>query len=277
MKKIQLLSTVLAAVSVLVLLPAGNSIQAKAAAKNYAVKYCTDEWRYMEGSTFDDDKASREVYYLQQDIKDGDSVAVYNTDSGASDLNLGTARLDTLTVCNTALSIIYTGGVTNCQILENSTCSVNGNVDNAYVYDVAYVTFTGNVTELNVITEATDEIKSNIGCKGTVGHLNAHSKDNARTFYNFYNFAKDSFVMESGCILTDESKYSKTASAVSTPAPTAAPAATASPASGTTSNAASSSEYDDVPKTSDNSLVLWMLGVAAVFAAGSFGFRKAAK
>ena len=71
MKKIQLLSTVLAAVSVLVLLPAGNSIQAKAAAKNYAVKYCTDEWRYMEGSTFDDDKASREVYYLQQDIKDG--------------------------------------------------------------------------------------------------------------------------------------------------------------------------------------------------------------
>ena len=127
MKKIQLLSTVLAAVSVLVLLPAGNSIQAKAAAKNYAVKYCTDEWRYMEGSTFDDDKASREVYYLQQDIKDGDSVAVYNTDSSASDLNLGTAKLDTLTVCNTALSIIYTGGITNCQILENSTCSVNGN------------------------------------------------------------------------------------------------------------------------------------------------------
>ena len=41
--------------------------------------------------------------------------------------------------------------------------------------------------------------------------------------------------------------------------------------------AASSSEYDDVPKTSDNSLVLWILGVAAVFAAGSFGFRKAAK
>ncbi len=274
MKRLKALVTTLAAVALLATLPQGNTLKAEAAeAKNYAVKYCPDEgngeWRYQEGSTFDDSASDRELYYLLQDLKDGDKVAVYNETSTAPALNLGNVKLGDLTICRTAMTVVYTGGIFECHILAGSVCSVNGDIDYAYVYDVATVTFPGNITEL-IATAQDEAFNSNIGCNGKVWHLNAYSINAPKTFYNLYNFSKNKLVIEDGSLKTEYYYYDKTTAASPAQAQASSTTSTA-PATG------SSGEYDDVPKTGENTLVFWFLATAVICLTGSLVLNRKTK
>lgn len=275
MKKIKALVTTLAAVALLSAMPQTNTLKAEAAEpKNYAVNFCSDygegEWRYQEGSTFDEEKTHREIYYLQQDLKAGDKVAVYNEASNASALNLGNVKLGDLTICHTAMTVVYTGGISECHILAGSVCSINGEIDNAHVYDAATVTFTGNVNEL-IATAENDAFNSNIGCNGKVWHLNAYSINAPRTFYNLYNFETNKLVIEDGSLKTAANYYSNTEPA--RPAQEQAPAAAATPAP----SAGNSGAYDDVPKTGENNLILWFLAASAFCLTGSMMLNRKTK
>lgn len=282
MNKMKAVVTTLAAAALLVLVPGSSTLKADAAeAKNFSVQYCPTyndgEWRYQEGSSFDESQSHREIYYLLQDLKAGDKIAVYNEDAGAPALDLGSVKLGDLTFCSTATTVVYTGGVSECNILAGSSCSVSGNIDTAHVYDVSSVTFSGNVTEL-IATADYEAFNSNIGCSGTVWHLNAYSINAPRTFYNLYNFSKDRLDISDGNLKTDPVYYDATAPAtaapaVTTPAPAAAP--TAAPAqTASSSQTSSASEYDSVPKTGENPFIFWLLTASGICLAGSLLVRK---
>lgn len=280
MKKIKALVTMLAAVALLALLPESSTLKADAAeAKNYAVKFCPNEnggdWRYQEGSTFDDEKSDRGIYYMLQDLKAGDKVAVYNTESDAEALNLGTVKLGDLTICGTTFTIVSTGGVSQCNVLPGSTCSISGNIDTAHVYDVATVTFVNNVTEL-IATAENESFDSNIGCNGTVGHFNAYSINAPRTFYDLYNFTQNKLDVSDGNLKT-ESYYYDTSAPASTPQPQATSAPSAPAASNTTAASSASNEYDDVPKTGESSLIFWLFAASVLSFTGSCILKKRAK
>ena len=275
MKKLKALVTTLAAVALLSVLPQANALKSEAAEpKNYVVKYCPDEgegeWRYQEGSTFDEEAAHREIYYLQRELKAGDKVAVYNEASNAPALNLGNVKLGDLTICRTAMTVVYTGGIFECHVLAGSTCSVNGEIDYAYVYDVATVTFTGNVTEL-IATAENEAFNSNIGCNGKVWHLNAYSINAPRTFYNLYNFEKNKLVIDDGNLKTEYYYYDNSEPVATAQAPAQSTSGTVTPSKGT------SGEYDDVPKTGENTLVLWFLAAAVICLTGSLVLNRKTK
>ncbi len=276
MKKFKALVTTMAVAAMLVLLPDSAAITADAATpKNYAVKYSVDDgdWRYQEGSEFDEDTQARELYYLLQDLKDGDKVAVYNDDCfTAPILDLGNVKLGNLTICRVTSAAVLTGGVSECHILAGSYCAINGNVDNAYVYDVATVTFNSNVDTLVATAERSD-FNSNISCTGTVWHFHAYSINDPRTFYDLYNFSEGKFAVDDGNLLTEYYFYDQYAVKGET-APTAStePLTATAPAA---SAAGSSAEvYDEVPKTGESPLVFCLLGASALCMAGSLGLRR---
>lgn len=276
MKKIRALVTTLAVAALLVLLPKSSAITADAAEpKNYAVQFMSsgEGWRYQEGSTFDESKTHREVYYLRQLLKDGDLVAVYSTrSSGSEALDLGTAKLGNLTVTGSEFAVIYSGDITECNILAGSSCSINANVETAHVYDVATVNFNKNVTEL-IATANEIDFNSNIGCGGTVAHFHAYSINQPRSFYNFYNFEKGTLLVQDGNLKTEYYHYDETA-----PANYTAPQNTSNTTSNkaTTPASGSADEYDDVPKTGETNLVFWFLAISAVCGIGSLILKKRA-
>lgn len=279
MKKIRALVTTLAVAALLVLLPKSSAITADAAApKNYVVRYISseNEWRYQEGSTFNEENSHREIYYLRQSLKDGDLVAVESKVSGADALDLGTAKLSNLTVLGSEFAVIYSGEISECYILAESACSINANVITAHVYDVATANFNGNVTELIATAEGLD-FNSNIGCSGTVTHFHAYSINQPKSFYNLYNFDKNTLNVQDGNLKTLYYNYDETA-----PANYTAPQSASNTAANTASNksttpaSGSADEYDDVPKTGETNLVFWFLAISAVCGIGSLILKKRA-
>jgi len=241
MKRIKTLLFMLAAAAFMILLPESASLKAEAAeAKNYAVKFLPDqnkgkgEWRWQEGSEFDEEKGHREMYYLLEQLQEGDKVAVYNESDGNAVLDLGSVKLGVLTICHPKLAIVHTGGISECQILNSSVCSISGDIDHAYVYDVTAVTFTGNVTELEAISTAKDDsFHSVIGCHGEVAHYKAYAEYANRTFHNIYNVQKGKLLVEDGSLKTQDNYYSTTPPAASVPQVTTAPVVNpTAPASG---------------------------------------------
>lgn len=278
MKKFKALVTTMAVAAMLVLLPDATAATANAATpKNYAVKYCADEndWRYQEGSEFDDDEQARELYYLLQDLKDGDTVAVYNDDcTTAPMLDLGNVKLGNLTICRVASAAVLTGGVSECHILAGSYCAVNGNVDNAYVYDVATVTFNNNVDTLVATAERSD-FNSSISCAGTVWHFHAYSTNDPRTFYDLYNFDEGKFSVDDGNLVTEYYFYDQYAVKGATNQTAAATTPTATTPTATTPAATTATGvYDEVPKTGESPLIFYFLGAAVLCMAGSLTLRR---
>lgn len=269
MKKTKTLISMLAAAAILFLLPYCNSLKASADEPvTYAVKYLPDEedWRYQaDTSTFNEENPHRELYYLQESLKDGDLVVVYNPTDSSQTVDLGTKRLSNLTVVETkGITIINTGGVDECYVLANNSVVINGNVTKAFVYDYALCNFNNNVTELTIY--AGDDVFSDVGCSGTVGHLYVPSTTMNHTFYDLYNFQANSLSMEDGVLLTSDTQYSSSPSAGTAPAPTAAPQTPAS-------SSANNSEYDSVPKTGEFNPVPWLSCIAALCAAGSLKLK----
>ncbi len=90
-KKAKALIAMALAAAVLLLTPIGYSLTLRATAAEqpvtYAVKYVDSmgDWRFQAGtSTFDEGVGHRELYYLHQQLKEGDLVVVYNEIGRAS-------------------------------------------------------------------------------------------------------------------------------------------------------------------------------------------------
>lgn len=201
----------LAAAAILIGMPGVCSLEASADGPvTYSVKYvpASKEWRYQPNtSTFDDKGSHKQLYYLRQELKEGDLVVVYNESESIPALDLGTTRLSNLTVTNSpSFIIIFSGNIDDCYLLDGASCSINGDVTNAYVYDNVLGNFNKNVKELNLYPASS--LTGNIGCGGTVDHVSAVPRDTGRALYSLYSFPAGTFFIKDGALTTDRSKYS---------------------------------------------------------------------
>lgn len=206
--------SMLAAVAMLVLLPDAGAMKASAAEPvTYAVKYVegNQDWRYQVGSTFDEGKYHREIYYLLQSLKEGDLVVVYNDSASvAKPLDLGQTHLNNLTVAgNKSIVIIHAGDVDNCYMLAGASGIINANVNNAYVYDNTLCNFNKDVKELTVYYGGSKPATT-LGCSGTVEHLRGTHMNNGGTYWNLYSFKKETLNIQNGDLMTANWNYSTT-------------------------------------------------------------------
>lgn len=220
-QKMRKLVALLAVAAILIGVPGLCSLEASAeGAVTYSVKYvpANGEWRYQANtSTFDDNAYHRELYYLRQELKAGDLVVVYNDTPVVPALDLGTTRLGNLTVtASSALVIVYSGDIDECYLLGGSSCAVNANVTNAYVYDTVLCNFNKNVKELNVYP--LDQMTATIGAIGTVDHLYAASRTTGTVYHSLYNFQAGALSIQKGVLITPPTRYNTVSSG--TPATT---------------------------------------------------------
>lgn len=205
--------SVLAAVAMLVLVPEAGAMKTSAAEPvTYAVKYVegNQDWRYQVGSTFDEGKYHRELYYLRQELKEGDKVVVYNDSTSTKDLDLGQTHLNNLTVtANKAFAVIYSGDVDECYVLGGASCSVNANVKKAEVYFNAVCNFNKDVKEL-IVYYGGSKPEATVGCVGTVGHLRGTGMDGNGAYWNMYAFKAGTLNIQSGELKTAEWNFSRT-------------------------------------------------------------------
>ncbi len=227
-------------------------------ATTYYLKYvdASGEWRFQKG-TWEENGYHRELYYMQQDIKDGDLIVI----DGYQPLNLTVdVRLNNLTVVHGSDIVVTAKSIDNVFVINGSTCSVNGNVTNADVYANSVANFNNNVGTLRVLEEKENILHATVAVVGTVDKLYAGGKDYKH--YEFYNFEANSLRIVDGALKTDVSKYSPTPSANTPSAP-----------SGNTGGG--NAEYDDVPKTGDARFnPLWLIGMAAVCMVGAYKLRE---
>lgn len=274
-KSIKSIVSILAAIAVLVMVPAGNVLPVKAAEPvTYSIKYIggsVNDWRFQPGSTFDDGGYHWSIYLLNQDLKDGDAVVIYPGEvTPNKELNLGTVKLGNLTIYQNAHAVVLTGGIKDCYVLAGSTSAINGNVTNAYLYDGTTCTFNNDVLDMTLYFNGAAPT-SNLSCAGTVGHFKGVSNDNGRIHYEFYSISKGAFLIENGISLIPYEKCS--------PLPTeeylqAAEAASVPATAAENNTSKDTSEYDKVPKTGDSSVYLWLFCASAFCFAGSRMLRK---
>lgn len=294
MKKFRKCISLIAAAALLALLPNANAMQASAApAKTIYIRFDTDlhEWRMQVGSWNDGD-AGLELYYLNngsdsQKALDGDTLVVLpNTPDAERDedgkmpkqqtgnVNLTVnARLGNLTVNRTNVVISATS-IDECHVHGDSAAAISGNVTNAYVYDNAACTFNNNVTNLRLIATVENTVDTNVSVGGTVAY--ASTANGGGILNEYYNFAAGSFYFDTySGLMTDPSQYSTTGNG-----PAAAPqtAQTAAPSQGQATSSSSSGEYDDVPKTGESNLLIWLFAgmtiLSAMCAGGCLVVRK---
>lgn len=279
MKKIRKLAIMLAAVTALVLLPASNAFPSKAAEPvTYAVKYVSDElgWRFQANtSVFDSSNNGREMYYLLQDIKEGDLVVIYNDSDNAGDLNLGNVRLSNVTYTQGChFTIVFAGSVDDCYVLGGSTGTINCDVKNAYVYDTVTFNFNNNVD--NLYLYAADKINSTLGVSGTVGHLTASTppgQEPYRVAFDYYDFPAGTLRFNNGAFQPSALGFKtpeEHAQQSPQPLPETSQPEVSQPETSQTASPDPSDEYDDVPKTGQSNLYLWLLLGAGICFTGSF-------
>lgn len=298
MKKFRKCISLIAAAAILALLPNANALQASAApAKTIYIRFDTDlhEWRMQIGSWNDGD-AGLELHYLNngndsQKALDGDTLVVLpNTpdaepdedgkmpkqQTGNVDLKVN-ARLGNLTVNRTNV-VISANGIDECHVQGDSTAAISGNVTNAYVYDNAACTFNNDVTNLRLIATVENTVDTNVSVGGTVAY--ASTANGGGVLKEYYNFAAGSFYFDKNSgLMTDTSQYSTTGNGPAAAPQTPAQTTTQTTPSQTQNKApASSGEYDDVPKTGENNLMVWlfsgMMILSAMCAGGCLLVRK---
>lgn len=267
MKKFKKMVSMLMIAALLMLLPGINTMTVSAEEPvTYYVKYLANDnqWRYMIGSTWDDSASHRELYYMHEALKDGDSIIIDGVDSGF--ILKVSVRLKNVTFLHGAQAVVTANGFDECFILRDTKAAVNGDVTNAYVYDNACCTFNNNVTNLTVQTAASYSnnklLHANVTVGGTVEHL--IGKDETQLHYEHYNFAAGKLVITEGDVKTDAAYFSNTPSS--------------SNSTQTTQNISSTSsdEYDDVPKTGETNGIIWLYGILALCVTGIFAFKKTA-
>ena len=167
-------------------------------------------------------------------------------------------------------SMVKVGSVDNFYGTAGSSCSITGNITNAYVYLNALSNFNNNVQKLTQYYDPYDGVDGpNIGCNGIVGQFTSSAYSEEATFYTIYEvkglLVLDG-VLQEGCSYS----YEPVASSTNTPSKNAS-STNKTPAA---SSSSSTSEYDDVPKTGQSNVYLWLLGTAVACFAGSWLLRK---
>lgn len=246
-----------------VLLPSANTLIASAEEPvTYYVKYLENDsqWRFQPGSSWDDKGYHRELYYMYEAIKDGDSIVIDGSNPGFI-LEIP-VKLKNVTLLHGAAAVVTVSSIDECFILRDSVAAINGNVTNAYVYDNGRCTFNNNVGTLTIQNDSflvnDTLLHANVSVNGTVDHL--IGKDNIQTHYEHSNFAAGTLVITDGDVKTDPANYSNTISSDSNQ----------------NTSSSSTDEYDDVPKTGDSNLVFWLLGISALCLAGRYTLKKTA-
>lgn len=258
-KKIVALFTA-AMICLLPLFSSPLTVEAEENPVTYYVKHTGTEWRFQY-DTWKADDNGRELYYLTENIKNGDLIVIDGNTS--IELNVG-VKLKNLTVVNSTLAVVGASSIDEVYVLNNSTAAVTGDVTNAYVYSEGVANFNTNVANLYVLnTGDHDDPDANIAVVGTVGHVKA--TDGTGTYYEYYNFKANTLRIDDGTLVTASENFSKTPSA----AP-AAPATPAAPSTGTTAG-----EYDDVPKTGAPFVSpVVFFGIAALCLAGNRALKR---
>ena len=224
----------------------------------YYLKYLEEdkEWRYQQLTAWDEKDNNGPLSHVLSYIKDGDTIVIDGDAYITMEFN---AHLANLTILNADTIIISTKGVDN-YYQHDGLCVLNGDVKNAYIYDRSVCNLNNNVTNLNIL--GANDINATVGVVGTAGHVKG--SDNFKVYYEGYNFAKDTLCIEDGSLRTDPKNYSTTAPATSTPS-------TSTPSTG---NSSTSGDYDDVPKTGESNMVIWLTGIAVVCLLGSYKLRR---
>ncbi len=256
------LSVLLAAA--ILMIPCMSPITAKAAnPTTYYVRYLEDQnvWRFQTGSSWDEEQYPRDLYYMSQELIDGDIMVI---DGPGQSLTLNVpVKLSNLTIRPTGTALITTKGIGELYVLKDTVGSITGDITNAYIYENARVNLNSNVGKLTV--SADSNVTATITVEGTVG--SATITEGSKTLYEFANFPKKTYVQESGFVRFPVETY-----LVGANNKPAAPAATAAPAK--PAKPAASGDYDDVPKTGDSFSSLWYLAAAVVCFGGCLAIRR---
>ena len=264
MKHFKQFVSLLAATALCVLLPGVSTLTAHAAGPvTYYVKYvdANEGWCFQTGG-WSDEEYNRDLYYMLQEINDGDIVVIDSNGSNEfASLDIS-KRISNLTITQNSHVAISAPGYDEVYALSGSTSAITGDVSLAHLYDDAGVTFHSNVNKLELIdTRAQSTGVATVA--GTTGHA-LRRTDSGYIYYEAYNVMKGKLLIDGGFLVTDSAYYSTT--------PTASQEATA-PSASTPNKPAASGEYDDVPKTGESNLIFWLSGIALLCLAG----RKALK
>lgn len=288
MKRIKMFVAVLTAAMGLAMVPDVHTVTAEAAEPvTYSVKYVkngdTYEWlSQANSSAYDDSVSGRVMYYLLNDLKDGDMVVVYNNVENAPLLDLGDIHLGSLTIADDQFTMVKVGSADNFYANQGSSSSITGTITNAFVYYNALCNFNSDVKILNVYYERDEENNApNIGCSQKVEQVNFRSLSEPDwIYYSLYNFAADTLSIRNGILQTAETNYSRepiapSTNTTSTNTTSTNTTSTNTPAAGSSSS--SNSEYDDVPRTGQNNIYLWLLAAAAACFVGSGLLKRASR
>lgn len=213
MKKFKTVISLVLAVAMLVFIPGVSTLQASAAPEapqytTYVIRYFDEyhDWRFQisENGAWNDKAEHRELYYMQQWIKDGDAIVVDGAGSG-KEIKVN-ANLSNITYNQGKGAIIFAPSVQFVFVLQNSVGIVNGNVVSAYVYDNAIAQFNNNVDYLHVV-DVNDDCQT-IGVAGTVAY--AEFGDLERITLRLYSFPQCTFALKEGALQTEQKDYSVT-------------------------------------------------------------------
>lgn len=276
-KRIKLFVSMLAAAAMLVLLPGGNALTVKAEGNTYSIQFfggAINDWCYVTGSTFDVNQSYSTVGGLRlRDLKDGDHIVVYDSgDKPTRHLDLSGFNLGSLTIHQNVTAVFFADSIRDCYVLAGAYATVNGNVTNAFLYDTTTCTFNNDVLDMELYY--TGEPTSSITCGGTVGHFCIWTKDKQTRRNEFFDIPKGTMNLDGGIIQftwspTPSESYLQARAAADGTAP-ADTAATPAPSSATPAAGTAADEYDAVPKTGDNSHIIWLSATAALLFAASF-------
>lgn len=245
----------------------------------YCIRYDNEkeEWYYQVGSAWDDTvpPPKREVYYMFQILKDGDYIVVDSpSDCGKITID---ANLGNLTILPNSSAVITCKSIQEYYQLHDSTVSINGNVEKAFVYDHAVANFNNDVNYLELVFASEPEPTMVAHVTGTCAELFVHASDDNKVSYHLWNF-KDELNFYNGILQTEYGKYdinppsSKPAAVTPSTTPAAPSNTTTTPAPAAPS--VSDDEYDDVPKTGESVAYVWMFALAALCITGSYTIRK---
>ncbi len=264
MRKMKRLLSLLAAFALLLSPVFGPAVTASAEDDNtFYVQYVDslNEWRFSQGP-WADGYQGREFYYLDQLMKDGDTMVVQGSASKQCIIEIPNIQLGNFTALGASTVVLYAKGVNEAFILKDSVAAINADVQKAYVYDRSAVNFNKNVDYLDVIsTIVENRVHASVSVLGTVNHFTAHDHGNVVRF-DCYSFKPGTFVMNEGNLNVLADNYSLTAPAqTTTPAPS-------QPAAG-------ADDYDDVPKTGEMPLpYVPVLCALVLCVAGKLALRK---
>lgn len=271
MKRLKKLVSLLSAVAICALLPGMNVLTVSAAEPvTYYVKYLEEDkdWRFKIGS-WENESVDRELYYMYNDFKDGDIVVVDSNNTSNLDPLVFSKHISNLTVVNGSVAAVSAPSIGLVHAIQDSRVAITGDVNEAYIYDNAGITFYNNVNKLTLI-DSLGEANGVANSLGTAGHV-LRQTASGYIYYEVFNVAAGKLLIDGGELKTAAADYSTTPSAPQAPAPQAptvqAPVANTQPPT-------ASNEYDDVPKTGEGNAAIWLIGIAAICLVGKRALKN---